>query len=137
MPLKNLIGKREGRKVERKEVIIYTPDYEATLPQLEKLVEESTTYLTNHKRWINYLTFWKQGGKDNTAELLAQDTENIVEELSNSDQNLLLNKLMDYPVIGGYNNKLTSKHINGKLAFGYRYFLPTGIADLPIGYVPT
>ena len=30
--LKNLIGKREGRKVERKEVIIYTPDYEATLP---------------------------------------------------------------------------------------------------------
>ena len=108
--LKNLIGKREGRKVERKEVIIYTPDYEATLPQLEKLVEESTTYLANHKRWINYLTFWKQGGKDNTAELLAQDTENIVEELSNSDQNLLLNKLMDYPVIGGYNNKL-SKHI--------------------------
>ena len=85
------------------------------LPQLEKLVEESTTYLANHKRWINYLTFWKQGGKDNTAELLAQDTENIVEELSNSDQNLLLNKLMDYPVIGGYNNKL-SKHINGKLA---------------------
>ena len=38
--LKNLIGKREGRKVERKEVIIYTPDYEATLPQLEKLVEK-------------------------------------------------------------------------------------------------
>ena len=109
-------------------MIIYTPDYEATLPQLEKLVEESTTYLTNHKRWINYLTFWKQGGKDNTAELLAQDTENIVEELSNSDQNLLLNKLMDYPVIGAYKRET---------CFGYRYFLPTGIADLPIGYVPT
>ena len=124
--LKNLIGKREGRKVERKEVIIYTPDYEATLPQLEKLVEESTTYLTNHKRWINYLTFWKQGGKDNTAELLAQDTENIVEELSNSDQNLLLNKLMDYPVIGGYNNKL-SKHINGKLALAIGIFFPLGL----------
>ncbi len=124
--LKNLIGKREGRKVERKEVIIYTPDYEATLPQLEKLVEESTTYLTNHKRWINYLTFWKQGGKDNTAELLAQDTENIVEELSNSDQNLLLNKLMDYPIIGGYNNKL-SKHINGKLALAIGIFLPLGL----------
>lgn len=124
--LKNLIGKREGRKVERKEVIIYTPDYEATLPQLEKLVEESTTYLTNHKRWINYLTFWKQGGKDNTAELLAQDTENIVEELSNSDQNLLLNKLMDYPVIGGYNNKL-SKHMNGKLALAIGIFFPLGL----------
>ena len=78
------------------------------------------------KRWINYLTFWKQGGKDNTAELLAQDTENIVEELSNSDQNLLLNKLMDYPVIGGYNNKL-SKHINGKLALAIGIFFPLGL----------
>ena len=124
--LKNLIGKREGRKVERKEVIIYTPDYEATLPKLEKLVEESTTYLANHKRWINYLTFWRQGGKDNTAELLAQDTENIVEELSNSDQNLLLNKLMDYPIIGGYNSKL-SEHINGKLALAIGIFLPLGL----------
>ena len=131
--LKNLIGKREGRKVERKEVIIYTPDYEATLPQLEKLVEESTTYLANHKRWINYLTFWKQGGKDNTAELLAQDTENIVEELSNSDQNLLLNKLMDYPVIGGYNNKL-SKHINGKLALAIGIFFPLGLPIYLLGF---
>jgi len=49
-----------------------------------------------------------------------------VEELSNSDQNLLLNKLMDYPVIGGYNNKL-SKHINGKLALAIGIFFPLGL----------
>ena len=30
-------------------------------------------------------------------------TEEIIEELSNSDQILVLNKLMDYPYIGGYN----------------------------------
>lgn len=124
--LKNLIGKREGRKVEKKQVIIYTPDYDAALPKLAKLVEQSTTYLANHKRWVNYLTFWKQGGKDDTAEQLARETENLVEELSNSDQNLLLNKLMDYPIIGGYNNKL-SKHLNGKNGLAIGLFFPLGL----------
>lgn len=124
--LKNLIGKREGRKVEKKEVIIYTPDYDAALPQLAQLVEQSTAYLANHKRWVNYLTFWKQGGKDDTAEQLAQETEKLVEELSNSDQNLLLNKLMDYPIIGGYNNKL-SKHLNGKTGLAIGLFFPLGL----------
>lgn len=124
--LKNLIGKREGRKVEKKEVIIYTPDYDAALPQLAQLVEQSTAYLANHKRWVNYLTFWKQGGKDDTAEQLARETEKLVEELSNSDQNLLLNKLMDYPIIGGYNNKL-SKHLNGKTGLAIGLFFPVGL----------
>ena len=124
--LKNLIGKREGRKVEKKEVIIYTPDYEAILPRLEKLAADSTTYLANHKRWINYISFWKQGGKDNVAEILAQETENIVEELSNSDQNLMLNKLMDYPIIAGYNNKM-NKHMSGNVSLLIGIFLPIGL----------
>lgn len=124
--LKNLIGKREGRKVERKEVIIYTPDYKAILPRLERLTKESASYLTAHKRWINYLTFWRQGGKDNVADQLSKETEEIVEELSNSDQNLLLNKLMDYPFIGDYNNKI-SGYLTPKIAFAIGIFLPLGI----------
>ena len=124
--LKNLIGKREGRKVERKEIIMYTPDYKAILPRLERLTKESASYLTAHKRWINYLTFWRQGGKDNVADQLSQETEEIVEELSNSDQNLLLNKLMDYPFIGDYNNKI-SGYLTPKIAFAIGIFLPLGI----------
>ncbi len=124
--LKNLIGKREGRKVEKKEVIIYTPDYDALLPRLKKLAEESKTYVANHKRWTNYLAFWRQGGKDPDAERLAQEMESIVEELSNSDQNLLLNKLMDYPIIGGYTHKI-SKHLNDKQSLCVGLFLPVGI----------
>ncbi len=124
--LKNLIGKREGRKVEKKEVIIYTPDYNAVLPKLRQLTEESKAYIDGHKRWINYLTFWRQGGKDPQAEQLAMETEAIVEELSNSDQNLLLNKLMDYPIIGGYSNKL-SKRMNEKVALAIGICLPIGL----------
>ncbi|EJW96928.1 permease, YjgP/YjgQ family, partial [gut metagenome] len=91
--IKNLFGKREGRKVERKEVIIYTPDYDATLQQLDELANDCGIYLANHKGWLNYIEYWRKGGVDREAEKIANSLEEIVEELSNSDQNLLLNKL--------------------------------------------
>ena len=123
--LKNLIGKRSGRKVEKKEVIIFTPDYAAILPRLDKLANDCASYLKGHKRWLNYVTFWKQGGKDHTAEQLAEEMDDIIEELSNSDQNLLLNKLMDYPVIGGYNQ--LNANLNGKTGLAFAIFFPIGI----------
>lgn len=123
--IKNFIGKRSGRKVEKKEVIIYTPDYVALLPQLEKLADGCATYLAGHKRWLNYITFWKQGGKDHTAEKLADEMEKIIEKLANSDQNLILNKLMDYPVISGYNQQNANLKDNVGLALGI--FFPIGL----------
>lgn len=130
--LKNLIGKRSGRKVEKKEVIIFNPDYTAILPRLDKLADDCAVYLKGHKRWLNYITFWKQGGKDHTAESLAEEMENIIEELANSDQNLLLNKLMDYPVIGGYNQ--LNANLNGKVGLVLGIIFPIG---LPIYLVAT
>lgn len=123
--LKNLIGKRSGRKVEKKEVIIFTPDYEAILPRLDKLANDCTNYLKGHKRWLNYITFWRQGGKDHTAEQLAEEMDGIIEELANSDQNLLLNKLMDYPVIGGYNQ--LNANLDGKIGLALGIFIPIGL----------
>lgn len=123
--LKNLIGKRAGRKVEKKELIIFTPDYQGLAPRLKQLAEECNQYLANHKRWTNYFSYWKQGGRDHTAELLAGKMDEIVEELSNSDQNLLLNKLMDYPIISGYNQLNTQ--IDGKAGLAVGLFLPLGL----------
>ena len=116
--LKNIIGKRPGRKIERKEVIIYAPDYEAITPRLEQLAEDCAKFLAAHKRWLNYLLFWKNGGRDHAAEKIALEMEDIVEELSNSDQNLLLNKLMDYPIISGYQKLNPKLEGNKGLLFG-------------------
>ena len=123
--IKNFIGKRAGRKVEKKEVIIFNPDYAAMLPRLDKLAENCAEYLKSHKRWLNNFTFWKQGGKDHTAEQLATEMEGIIEELGNSDQNLVLNKLMDYPVIGGYNQ--LNANLNGKIGLAFGIFFPIGL----------
>ena len=122
--LKNLFGKRSGRKVEMKEVIMFNPDYGQIILRLKQLAEESNAYLAAHKRWTNYFLFWKQGGRDHTAEQLAVKMDGIIEELSNSDQNLVLNKLMDYPVINGY-NQINAK-INGKAGLAISLFFPIG-----------
>lgn len=123
--LKNVVGKRPGRKVEMKEVIIYAPDYDAVLPRLDKLSADCSTYIGCHRRWVNYLRYWKYGGKDHEAERLALEMENIIEELSNSDQQLLLNKLMDFPIIGNYHQ--LNANINNKLALTIGCFLPIGL----------
>ena len=123
--LKNLIGKRSERKIEKKEVIIFTPDYENLMPKLNQLSTNCNTYLAAHKHWQNYITFWKLGGKDSAAETLAAEMENIIEELSNSDQNLILNKLMDYPVINGYNQ--LKINLTGKVGLGVGLFFPIGL----------
>ncbi len=123
--LKNLVGKRQGRKIERKEVIIYTPDYAALIPVLHQLQQEAQTYLQQHRRWMNYLAFWKQGGRDRAAEELSNKVEQVVEELSNSDQNLVLNKLMDYPVMEGYNQ--LDERISGKVGLVVGLCFPIGL----------
>jgi lipopolysaccharide export system permease protein len=123
--LKNLIGKRASRKVERKEVIIYAPDYAGLVLRLRDLTEACRVYLSTHRRWINYMDFWKEGGKDSAAERLVLQMERVVEELGNSDRNLVLNKLMDYPVVEGY--KPLGGHLNRKLGLVTGLFLPFGL----------
>jgi lipopolysaccharide export system permease protein len=123
--LKSLLGKRTTRKVEKKEVIIYSPDYQNLVPRLTDLAIDCGDYLNKQKRWINYFTYWKEGGKDPAAEQLALGMEDMVDELSNSDQNLVLNKLMDYPIIGGY--KQLGAHLNKKISMLIGLFFPLGL----------
>jgi len=122
---KKLLGRRSGRKVDMKEVIIFTPDYPTVSARLGKLIIASEEYLRSHKRWTNYFTFWKEGGRDIEAKKIAKETEEIVEELSNSDQILILNKLMDYPVIAGYN--LLPGNMSKQMGMAIGIFFPLGI----------
>lgn len=123
--IKKLFGKKEGRIVGRKEVIIYNSDYKAIRPRLIELIKNCQSYIAGHKRWIHYIRFWENGGRDYNAELIAKEMESIIEELSNSDQNLVLNKLMDYPIISGY-MKINSR-INNKLGVAVGLFIPIGL----------
>jgi lipopolysaccharide export system permease protein len=124
--LKKLIGKRMTRKVEKKEIIMYQVDYAALALHINALKQDCELYLAQNKRWaISYFAFWKQGGQDPQARLLSEKLEQIVEQAANSEQNLILNKLMDYPILSGY--RLTRLPLNGPVGRLMAWFFPIGI----------
>ena len=116
--LKKLFGKKTIRKIEKKEIILDNLDYPAFNLHITELKNECRAYIACNKRWIPYFSFWKQGGNDLKAVALSDQLENLIEEGRNSDKNIILNKLMDYPIIEGYDFNFRMNEKTGKI-IGY------------------
>ncbi|MDR0795019.1 MAG: LptF/LptG family permease [Tannerella sp.] len=109
--LKKIIGKRTIRKVEVKEIILNKTDYSSFESHITDLKNECAHYCKQNQRWVPYFTFWKQGCNDPIVISLAGQLEKLVEEGRNSDQKLIVNKLMDFPILDGY---VFDFHLNEK-----------------------
>jgi len=118
--LKKLMGKRTIRKVDKKEVILFNIDYPAFMIHIREMKDECITYLKYNKQWIPYYIFWEQGGQDLKTVFLSERLENLIEEGRNSDKNIILNKLMDFPIIEGYGFNFRINEKTGKI-IGYLY----------------
>ncbi len=121
---KRLIGKKEARNYQRKEVIMAPPDYEKDIQVIEDLTERCTKYLDSHKKLFNYISFWRHAGNNAYIESLGEEMEQIIEDLRNSDENYIIGKLMDYPVINSMQPVFMK---NPKVRMFCFWFLPVGI----------
>jgi lipopolysaccharide export system permease protein len=122
--IKRFIGKREFRKIEKKDIIMELPDYNNITTRLQNINIDCKQYLAANKRWLHYIKFWKQGGTDSEAEKIALEIESVAELLGNSDQTLVLNKTMDFPIIKTY--YLTKFRISRRLGMILAVCLPMG-----------
>jgi len=93
--LQRLIGKREMRNYSRKEVIMVSPDYEGDVRTMRTWDIETKQYLAKDRKFA----FWKNGFKDQALEDLVAQMETWIDDLRNSEESLIIGKLMDYPVI--------------------------------------
>ena len=123
--IKRIIGKRELRNIIWKEVVIYNPDYDALPSRLSALSERAGLYLQRSGRIPRYFAYWQTGGKDDGVAEAINLMEDIVEELNNSSHILILNKLMDYPVIGLQTP--LGLNLGRRAGFALAVFLPIGI----------
>jgi lipopolysaccharide export system permease protein len=96
--LQKLLGKKEVRNYSRKEVIMMLPDYPEDRNKMREWNILAEKYLQEHTPVPSYFTFWKCE-KEKELEYLIRLMEAYIENLQNSDQNLIIGKLMDYPVI--------------------------------------
>ena len=96
-----LLGLRQSRKLDKKEVIINDPNY-TTLPQrLSELSEFCIAYRrSKHLRRIpNYYSIFFRPGQDKRIAQLNDRLEDIIEELHNSRDNVLIMYINEYPII--------------------------------------
>jgi lipopolysaccharide export system permease protein len=92
-------GKRDVRNYQRKEVVITPPDYEKDIRDIQELTKKCTSYLEKSNKWLHYSFFWKNGFENKDLKTIINMEEAIIEDLRNSPENLILGKLMDYPII--------------------------------------
>ena len=93
------IGRREVRNYSKKEVIITPSDYPEDIKRMDTWNTLAEDYLNKHKRIPFYTTFWRRGFRDNELDELVSLMNSYIEDLQNSEENLIIGKLMDYPVI--------------------------------------
>jgi len=100
--LQRLFGKREIRNYTRKELIMDIPNYPEAIRSMEKWDAEANRYLEQKRKIPFYISFWKQDFRDGQLNSLLNAMELRIEDLLNSSENLIIGKLMDYPVITPY-----------------------------------
>ncbi|GHT12186.1 membrane protein [Bacteroidia bacterium] len=97
--LQRLFGKKEVRNYVRKELIMTQPDYLEDIRIIENWDAKANQYLAENKRFPFYISFWKQKFHERELKELLASMEHWIEDLRNSNENLVIGKLMDYPVM--------------------------------------
>ena len=98
---KRLLGIRTKRKLNRKEIIIYEPDYPQLILDIEALAEDCKQYSLK-KKLLNipsYYAIFFKFHEDHVVRELKERTEALVEQLHNSRDNAIIGALNDMPIL--------------------------------------
>ena len=97
--LRRFTGLHQTRKLEAKEVIINEVVTADALSQIESLKSACQQFLDRYPGRQRYLDYWQHGYDKEAIKAIAVQVDNVVDYLSNSRDQMVLNKAMDYPVI--------------------------------------
>ncbi len=122
-----LLGLRPSRHIFKKEVIITDPDYNKLIADLDEICDECKTYEENHRltKAPNYYKIFTNNSHDNEVANISSKMETLIEELSNSDDNILLNQMQSYPILSTKAHKSPTDNLWLNLLMGL--FVPVGI----------
>lgn len=98
---KRLLGIRTKRKLNRKEIILYEPDYPKLKAELESLIQDCKEY-GSRKKLLNipsYYAIFFKFHEDHVMRDLKERTEKLVEQLHNSRDTAIIGALNDIPIL--------------------------------------
>ena len=97
--LRRFTGLHQTRKLEAKEVIINEVVTADALSRIEALKTSCQQFLDKYPGRQRYIDYWQQGYDKAAVKSLAEQVDSVVDYLSNTRDQMVLNKTMDYPVI--------------------------------------
>ena len=94
-----LLGRHETRAIEMKTVIMDEVDADEARRRLESLVASARGFIEAGRRNLTFRNYLRGGIGGERFARVADEVETTVEYLSNSRDKLVINKIMDYPVL--------------------------------------
>ena len=128
---RRLLGLHQIRHLTLKEVVIEEVDSKVALSKLATLKENCEKFLGRYKERQSYLVYLQQGYDKQALSLLSQEIDDVVDYMSNSRNQLLLNKAMDFPIV----RKLLTYHVTNNKHLGtfLAAFFPVGLPLYLVG----
>lgn len=98
---KRLLGMRTKRKLNKKEIIIHTPDYPAVADKLTALIQECNQYNARKKLLImpSYYAIFFKFHEDHIIRDLRDRLDCIIDELHNSKDSIVIGALNEMPIL--------------------------------------
>jgi len=130
--LRRFTGLHQTRKLAAKEVIINEVVSCEALAQIDSLKASCQQFLDRYPGRQRYLDYWQQGYDKTAIKALAEQVDGVVDYLSNSRDQMVLNKAMDFPVIRQLltYHPTTSKTVGTVLAALFPIGLPAWLVGL-------
>lgn len=97
--LRRFTGLHQTRKLEAKEVIINEVITSEAISRIEALKASCQQFLDKYPGRQRYIDYWQRGYDKAIIKSLAEQVDSVVDYLSNTRDQMVLNKTMDYPVI--------------------------------------
>lgn len=97
--LSKLLGVKQSRKVEFKEVIIKDISIEKATGMLNELSAQTEAFLQKYNRPQWFIPYWFKGMPSNDIQATATHLDNTVDYLTDCRNKAVVNKLLDYPVM--------------------------------------
>ncbi|MBQ9216742.1 MAG: LptF/LptG family permease [Muribaculaceae bacterium] len=128
---RRIVGLHQVRSLAIKEVVINEVDNTLALSQIEELKQLCANFLAKYPGRQSYLQYWQYGYDKALLRQVAQATDTLVDHLSNSRDQMVINKAMDFPVI----RQLLTYHPTNypRLGLGLAVLLPIGLPGYLVG----
>ena len=128
---RRITGLHQVRSLSLKEVVINEVVPEVAIERIAQLKQLCTDFLAKYPSRQGYLDYWQYGYSKPMLRQLAQHIDDTVDYLSNSRDQMVLNKAMDYPVI----RQLLTYHPTNypKLGMAIAIAFPLGLPGYLVG----